>query len=274
LVETKHDTAQTRDGVSLRYALRGDGAADRPRIVLIHSLGLDESVWSAVADRLAQRATVLTYDARGHGASSKRPGPYLLERFAEDLVELLDRLGWETAIVAGCSMGGNVALRFATSFPRRTAALGLVDTTAWYGADAPLKWDERAQQAEQNGLASMIAFQQTRWFSDEFRAAHPDVVERYQRLFVQNDVPSYAATCRMLGSFDLRSELGALTMPTVIVVGEEDYATPPAMSEALHQSIAGSTLRIIPRARHLTPIQVPDAIADALETLLQPASAA
>ncbi|MGZ3287685.1 MAG: alpha/beta fold hydrolase, partial [Xanthobacteraceae bacterium] len=86
---------------------------------------------------------------------------------------------------------------------------------------------------------------------------------------LRNDVQAYVETCRMLGAADLRAALPAMTMPTAIVVGEEDYATPVAMAEAMHRSIEGSTLTVLKGARHLTPLEVPDAIAGELIALLK-----
>jgi 3-oxoadipate enol-lactonase len=265
-------TARTPDGVALSYHLRGEARGDRARVALIHSLGLSRYVWEDVADRLSDRAQVLVYDCRGHGASDKPAGPYTLELFARDLAALLDHVGWEAAIVAGCSMGGSVAQQFAASYPTRLRALGLVDTTAWYGADAVTAWNERGRKAKNDGLQSMIGFQETRWFSDAFRAARPEVVARCRETFLANDVDAFAATCAMLGGFDVRGTLGAIAVPVAIAVGEEDYATPPAMARALHDAIAGSTLEIIPAGRHITPLERPDVIATMLETLLDRAA--
>lgn len=265
-------TARTSDGTVLNYELRGE-RSEGPRIALIHSLGLSRIVWEAVADRLADRATVLLYDCRGHGASSKPAGPYTLETFAADLAALFDHLGWDAALVAGCSMGGSVAQRFVTSYPERVSALGLVDTTAWYGPDAEQSWDERAERARTSGLASMVGFQETRWFSDAFRAEHPDTVARCSEVFLANDVEAYAATCAMLGRFDLRGELGSIGVPTAIAVGEEDYATTPAMARVLHESIAKSTFEIISPGRHITPVERPDVVAAMLDGLTRRVSA-
>jgi 3-oxoadipate enol-lactonase len=263
---------RTADGVRLAYSLRPGDA--RRRVALIHSLALDRSVWDGVADRLAaQGAEVLAYDARGHGASDRPPGPYSVALFASDLAALLDAVGWDSALVAGASMGGSVALAFAVAYPARLRALGLIDTTAWYGADAPKAWEERAQKAAADGFSAMVGFQTTRWFSDGFREQRPDVVKRYSDLFVAGDVAAYGASCRMLGGFDLRERLAEIRVPTAIVVGEEDYATPVAMSEALHAGIAGSTLRVLDGARHLTPIEAPDRIAPELERLLSTVAA-
>jgi 3-oxoadipate enol-lactonase len=263
--------ASARDGTRLAYTLR-DGGSGARRVVLVHSLAMDWQFWRPVVEFLP-RVSVLTYDCRGHGASDKPAGPYTAALFADDLADLLDHLGWTSALVAGASMGGCVALAFAAAYPARTAALGLVDTTAWYGPQAPIQWTERADKAMQTGLSSLIDFQVTRWFGDAFRADHRDVVQQCVDVFLRNDVRAYAETCRMLGSTDLRAALPRLAMPTAVIVGEEDYATPVAMAEALHRGIAGSSLTILAGGRHLTPIEQPERVAAELERLLQPAPA-
>ena len=242
-------------------------ASRAPRVALIHSLALDRSVWDGVVAQLEGEAEMLTFDCRGHGRSPRTPGPYTAQLFARDLAELLDHVGWDKAVIAGCSMGGNVAQAFAAAYPQRTTALGLIDTTAWYGADAPARFKERADTARTQGLGSMIDFQLTRWFSDDFRARHPEVLERTSGIFVANDVECYAASCELLGAADARAQLGAFTMPTAVVVGEEDNATPVVMARQLHDAIPLSTLTVIAGARHLTPIECPDRIATELRGL-------
>jgi 3-oxoadipate enol-lactonase len=230
---------------------------------------MDRHFWRPVGDKLAASRPVLTYDCRGHGASDKPAGPYTVELFARDLADLLDHVGWRSALVAGASMGGCIALAFAQAYPARTTALGLIDTTAWYGKAAPKQWDERATRAATAGMAALVEFQTTRWFGDKFRAQRPDIVKSCVDVFLANDVAAYMETCKMLGAADLRAALPSMTMPTAIVVGEEDYATPVAMAEAMHRAIAGSTLTVLKEARHLTPLEAPDPIARELSALLQ-----
>lgn len=261
------DLAPTRDGTRIAYTLHGDKNA-KARAVLVHSVAMDREFWRPVAERLAAKAAVLTYDCRGHGASGKPGGPYSVALFADDLADLLDHVGWPSALVAGASMGGMVALAFAANYPQRTAALGLIDTTAWYGPDAAKNWAERADKARLSGLGSLIAFQTTRWFGDAFRADHPEVVQGCIDVFLRNDIAAYGEACHMLGKADMRAALPGLKMPAAVVVGEEDYAAPPAMAEVLHHGIAGSTFTLLRKARHLTPLEYPDAIASELERLM------
>jgi 3-oxoadipate enol-lactonase len=256
--------AAMRDGTRLTYSLAGMGTDGA---VLVHSLAMDGEFWRPVVDRLASSMPVLTFDCRGHGASDRPAGPYTVELFARDLADLLDHVGWQSALVAGASMGGCISLAFAAAYPQRTAALGLIDTTAWYGADAPRQWAERAGKAVKDGMGALVEFQTTRWFGDKFRAEHPEIVRESVDVFLRNDVKAYVETCRMLGAADLRAALPAMTMPTAIVVGDEDYATPVAMSEELHRAIKGSTLTVLKGARHLTPLEVPERIAGELTTL-------
>jgi 3-oxoadipate enol-lactonase len=256
--------ARTRDGTRLAYSLAGRGTDGA---VLIHSLAMDRAFWAPVVARLARHMPVLTHDCRGHGASDKPAGPYTVELFARDLADLIDHVGWTSALVAGASMGGCIALAFAAAYPARTAALGLIDTTAWYGAEAPRQWAERADKAVNEGMAALVDFQTTRWFGDQFRAERPDVVRESVDVFLKNDVNAYVETCKMLGAADLRAALAGMTMPTAIIVGDEDYATPVAMSEALHRAITGSTLTVLKGARHLTPLEVPERIVEELLAL-------
>ncbi len=271
--ETKPDATVIKgrhrmaDGAWLSTTLRVHPHQHAPKIALIHSLALDRYVWEFVAERLALHYTVLTYDCRGHGDSTKAPGPYCVEQFANDLRGLFAALGWDSASVAGCSMGGSVALTFAGLYPQHVRALALVDTTAWYGPEAPVRWEERAQKAEREGIASLVEFQRRRWFTEAFLETHASVVEHCVQTFLANDIPAYAATCRLLGALDARPLLGDIHVPTAILVGEEDYATPPAMAGALHTALLNSTLTVVPKGRHLLPLERPDVVADAIAAL-------
>ncbi len=259
---------KTADGCSIDYTLHAAFKENAPRLTLIHSLALDRSIWDGVVHAFAGDAHVLTYDCRGHGKSDKPAGPYTVEQYARDLAELFDHIGWKAAVVAGCSMGGMTAEAFAGYYPSRAAGLALIDTSAWYGAEAPKTWRERAAKARADGLAGMVDFQTSRWFSDKFRAENPELVKATADVFLANDVEAYAAACILLGDADLRRFQAEFKMPVAIIVGEEDYATPHEMALKMHEAIAGSTLTILPKARHLTPIECADRIAGELRALL------
>ncbi len=265
--------AVTPDGISIAYTLHAaDGTerpGTRPRVALIHSLALDRSIWDGVVPRLVAHADVLTYDCRGHGKSSRVKTNYTPELFAADLACLLDHVGWQRAVIAGCSMGGCIAQAFAGVYPERVEGLAVIDSTAWYGPTAPKDWRERAATAASKGFAAMSAFQAGRWVSDAFLKAHPEIITSYIDVFLANDVECYRATCEMLGDADLRHYQSSMRMPISVIVGEQDYATPVAMSEQIKQAVTHATLAVLPDVRHLTPIECPETIANKILALVK-----
>lgn len=262
------DRFKTSDGCEIAYTLHAGAGKNAPRVALVHSLALDRSIWDPVAQALAKDCQVLTWDCRGHGLSGQPVMTYTPQLFARDLAELMDHVQWPSAVVAGCSMGGMVAQAFAIEYPKRSTGLVLIDTTAWYGADAPKVWRERGATGKEKGMAALIKFQTERWFGDHFRATQTATIDKLTKVFLANNVDCYVKTCEMLGDGDLRARLAAIKVPTAIAVGEEDYATPVAMAEALHKAIAGSTLTVLPSGRHITPTEKPQDIAACIRKII------
>jgi len=256
--------ATSADGTRITFAHYPASATVRQRVALLHSLAMDHTFWDGVVNALDDNIEIIAIDARGHGRSDKPAGPYTTELFADDLEAIFATVRWESAVVAGASMGGCVTLAFAGKYPQRVAGLGLIDTTAWYGEDAIVAWEERGQKAIAGGMTALAGFQKKRWFGDAFIEAQPKLVEESLDVFFRNDPEPYLETCRMLGNGDSRNVLDKIDVPTAILVGEEDYATPIAMAEQMNAAIANSTLEIIKAARHYTPIEVPEIIASAL----------
>ncbi len=107
-------------------------------------------------------------------------------------------------------------------------------------------WRERAATAATKGFQVLSAFQATRWVRDDFREAHPEVIRPKLEVFLADDIDCYTATCEMLGDADLRHYQPAMRMPTSVIVGEQDYATPVAMSEQMHEAMPDATLSVLP----------------------------
>jgi 3-oxoadipate enol-lactonase len=239
---------------TLSYGRRGSGAP----VVLLHPLALSGRVWGGFADRLAATYDVITPDARGHGASGWDGRPFEAADLAADVAALLDGLGLASAHLVGMSMGGSVAMTFAAAHPRRVRRLVLADTTAWYGPQAPRTWSERADGVLATPRTRQVPFQVDRWFTEHFRATHPDEVRRVVGVFLATSSPAHAQACRMLGRLDARAGLAAVSAPTLAVAGEEDYATPPAMGEAAAAGVADGRALTLPGLRHLSLVERPD----------------
>lgn len=261
--------AKAHDGCALFY--RFYPQTGKPRLALVHSLALDSSIWDNTVRALGGDLEILAYDCRGHGQSEKRAGKYSAQLFADDLGAVMDACGWQSAFVAGCSMGGCVALAFGAAYPHRAQGLALVDTSAWWGRTARQDWQARADGAAKDGLGPMVPVQMSRWFSDAYREKHPDVIQAVTRVFLASDIECYRSSCAMLGETDLRDAARSLRQTVAVIVGEDDQATPLHMSQTLHELIPHSTLTVIPKGRHLTPIECPAEVAGAIRGLARSA---
>ncbi len=230
--------------------VRGDG----PPVVLLHPLALSGEVWEPLAASLSGEFSVHAIDLRGHGDSAWDGRPFTIEDMALDLAQVLDALGLPAVGLLGLSMGGSVALTFAGLFPARVSSLVLADTTAWYGEEAATAWAERAKKALDVPRADQLPFQVDRWFSPSFRT---EEVDRVSRIFLRTSSAAHAAASTAMGELDSRHLLPAITAPTLVLVGADDYATPPAMAEALATTIPDATLSVLPGLRHMSLMERP-----------------
>ena len=254
----------TDDGATIVYGLHAAARPPALRVALVHSLALDHTFWNPVAAIVQGDMALLAIDCRGHGQSGRSAETMTLDRMADDLAAALDHAGWDRAVIVGCSMGGCVAMAFAVRHPSRIAGLVAIDTTAWYGPEAPKAWAARGGRARTGGMAAMLPFQHDRWLSPSFRASNPDVEQAADAVFLRTDVTCYEAACAMLGATDLRDAIQGIRAPTTVLVGSDDTATPPAMAEEIARRIPGASLQVLAGARHLTPLERPDQIVAAL----------
>jgi 3-oxoadipate enol-lactonase len=242
-------------GGELAYDVRGHGAP----LVFLHAFPLGLAMWEPQVRALQDTHQVVRFDARGFGGSPPGDGLLSMERIAEDAVLLLDHLGLSQAAVCGLSMGGYAALALWARHPQRVSALVLADTRA--GADS-----EEARKARA-ALAEMVQRQGAEPAAEAFlpkllgettRRERPELVQRVREIILANPPRGIRdALFGLAARADSTERLATITVPTLVVVGEEDTVTPPAEAEKLHQGIRGSTLVKLPRAGHLTNLEEP-----------------
>jgi 3-oxoadipate enol-lactonase len=222
-------------------------------VVLLHPLALAGSVWDRFASALP--GPVLAPDARGHGRSTWDGNPFTVEDMAADVASAVADLG--PVDVIGMSMGASTALVLAASRPDLVRRLVLANGTACYGEDRVGTWAERARRA-MTSREQQLEFQRDRWFAEPFLRDHPDEVRRVSRIFLATDSSAHAAACHALGALDATDRLGDVQADTLVLVGEQDYATPPAMSRDLADGIPSARLRVLERAKHLSILERQD----------------
>lgn len=238
----------------------GDG------LVLVHSLGTDSTMWSDVADRLSARYRTIRMDLRGHGKSAVPPGPYTIDGLGEDVLAVADSAGLDRFHLAGISIGGQMALWVAIHHPQRLQSVILSDTAARIGSRDG--WQQRIEAVRGVGMAGIAPQVVGGWFSDGFAERHPDRWENALAMFGATDPEGYVGCCRALAEADLRDRVAAVSVPTMIVIGEADHSTPPSDAEDLHTRIRDSRLEVMGGCAHLPPLERPEEYASLLEEWL------
>jgi 3-oxoadipate enol-lactonase len=251
-------------GVSLRYDLTGSGAKT---LVLVHEMGGMLESWDYVLPDLARDRRVLRYDTRGAGQSEKARGNLTFDTMADDLAGLLDALGITGKVaLAGCAVGAGIAIRFATRFPGRAAALVAMSPAIGIDADRREAGLARPAQAEREGMRAIV--EQT------FAGSYPPVLrhdaERYRRFrarWIGNDPASYATIYRMLALAQMADDLPRIACPTLVIAGAHDLLRTPAQVEPIARAIPGAQYRVL-ESGHYMAVQTPGPVADAIREFL------
>lgn len=254
------------NGVTVNYEIGGLDSG--PWVVFSHSLGCSKAMWQPQFDALAKSYRVLRYDIRGHGASSTPPAPYSLDMMAQDVKALCDALNIEKCHFVGLSMGGMIGQTVALNHPELLLSLTLADTSSHYGPDLMPFWEARSQTALMQGMTPLVAPSLERWFTAPFRAAHPVLMQEAMQWVLDTPSQGYAACCMAIAVIDTTARLKEIKVPAQVIVGKDDLATPPAMSELIHARIAGSKLLVLESAAHISSVEQARKFTDALQGFL------
>jgi 3-oxoadipate enol-lactonase len=226
-------------------------------VILAHAIGCDRRMWEDIVPALAKRHRVIAPDARGHGRSPLPPRSWSLEDMADDAARLLDRLGIERAHWVGLSMGGMVGQAFALRHAARLGRLVLANTTSSYGPEGRPNWDNRIRLVSEGGLGAIRDMVAARYFSPDFLAARPEVVERVMGRFMETPAQGYVGCCEAIRELDYIDALPRIASPTLVIAGDLDAGTPPAMSRAIVERGPGARLAVLRGASHLSAVELP-----------------
>ncbi|KMN30897.1 3-oxoadipate enol-lactonase [Chromobacterium sp. LK1] len=247
---------------SLHYQL--DGPTGAPTLLLSNSLGTTLEMWRPQLPALSRHYRVLRYDTRGHGASTASAACRLAD-LAGDALSLLDALDIERAHFCGISMGGLTGLWLGVHAPERLQCLIVSNSAAKIGTSEA--WRQRAAQVCAEGLAALAASAHLRWFSADFCAQAPDIVEQARAWLAATSPGGYAACCEALADADLRADLPRIAAPTLLIAGQLDPVTTAAEAEAMAATIPQARLALLP-ASHLSNLEAPLAFEQAVLAFL------
>ena len=233
-----------------------------PAFVLLHGVGLNQSIWAEQVKAFAPTHQVITYDLLGHGRSALIARNATLDDWVLQL-ETLDReLQLERFSLLGFSFGGMIAQAFAAKHADSIEKLVLMSTVFGRNEQERASVLGRLDVAQHEGPQAIIGAALARWFSPEFAAKFPEVMQSYERMLRNNDAVSFLAAykCFAIDDKQLVDRLSGFNRPTLVMTGALDGGSTPDMARRLAATIASASLSIVPLARHMMPVEMPDEV--------------
>lgn len=239
-------------------------------VVLGHSFLCTGEMWREQIRVLANKYRIINPDLRGHGRSGPVYRPFSLYDAVEDVIAVLDLLRIERAVWCGLSIGGMVAIRAALTHPDRVAALILLDSDA--GSETllrKLKYWAMGLGTRTIGIRPFLSAIARLMFGSTTRRQNPTLVKEWRSVFASVDVPS-ALNCldALIDRDSVVPRLPEIKVPSLVMVGEEDRSLPPALARRLHEGLRDSTLKVVRGAGHLSALEQPTLVNEAITGFL------
>jgi 3-oxoadipate enol-lactonase len=236
-------------------------------LVLFHSLLADGSSFDRIAGPLAESFQVVVPELPGFGASEAVTGG--LEPIADRMAEAVrDLKGSRPPTVLGNGFGGFVALRMAIRHPGLVSRLVLADCGARFSEPGREAFRTMAAVSSARGLGALSETAMRRLFAPDFQAAHPELMQERLAAFLRTDPEVFRAACEALAGLDMRPDLTTVDVPVLVLVGEQDEATPPAMSRELAAGLPDARLTVLPGCAHVPQLQAPQRFLEAMRPFL------
>lgn len=244
----------------MRLAFRVDGSDRAAPLVLLNSIGTTTHLWDACVPALAEQFRVIRIDWPGHGDSVPAPPGTAgtIAGLSAAVVAVLDTLGVARADLAGVSLGGMAAMWLAIRDPGRVSRLALICTAAHLPPVS--QWLDRAAAVRAGGMGALAGLPARLWITPELAELEPGLLDRLDQMLASIDAESYAQCCEALAALDLRPELPRIDVPTVVIAGEQDRATPPQHARLIADTVPGARLEIVEYAAHLVPVEAPETL--------------
>ncbi|GAB4388635.1 3-oxoadipate enol-lactonase [Albidovulum sp.] len=251
------------DGLMLHW--REDGDPRGRAVVFANSLGTDLRMWDKLIPRLPQGLRLVRYDKRGHGLSDCPPAPYAMGALIRDAERLCDALEIRECVFVGLSIGGLIAQGLAVKRPDLVRALVLSNTAAKIGTTE--MWAERIAAIRAGGIEAIAEATMQRWFSRRFRAT-PEL-RGWRNMLTRQPPEGYVGCAAAISGTDFITPTSGLTLPTLVIAGSEDGATPPDLVRETAGLIRGARFELLRGAGHLPPVEDPQAYAAVLTAFLE-----
>lgn len=237
---------------------RIDGDETKTRLILLNSLGTDQSSWDSVMPHLLNQFCVMRLDKSGHGGSTPRKGKHTIAQFGDDVLAVMDAAGWDKANVCGVSIGGMAGIYLGRTFPDRFDKLILSNTSAFV---APEALRNRIEKIRAEGLSTVTDQILSRFFTKRFIQEDNPEYHSFARVVQQTHADSYIGWSEAICEMDFRESLKEISNPVLVITGKDDEATVPEMGRYIVAEIPGAQHVELPFS-HLPFVECPKDYAD------------
>lgn len=227
-------------------------------LFLIHGVGLDHTMWNNQVQYFSDKFRVYVYDLIGHGKSEKiKHTSHSIDHFSLQLYELMEEEEIDRAHIIGFSLGGLIAQHFAINYGSKVESLIIAHSVAKRTINERKSILERVQLVKNEGLQSIVDAAINRWFTKKYRSENKKTIQNIESIILNNDHDSYVQAYSIFASADeyLWDQLDQINQPTFIITGEDDVGSHPKMAKALYSKIEDSEVCIVPKARHMLPVE-------------------
>lgn len=243
--------------VQSAYSVEGSG----PPLILIHGIGASRHSWDGLIRHLKSDFRCVSYDLRGHGRSPLPKPPYALDDLVEDLERLRQELNIEKAHFAGHSLGGMIGPAYARRHPDRVLSLGLYSTAAFRSEDDAAKVRGVVAAMRAKGIAPVLATLKDRWFTPEFAARSPEVIERRMQQVIDTDKDVFLSVFDIYAETEMAPWIGEIGQPSLVLTGEHDGGCNPRLNAQIAAAMPNAELVILPALRHAILLEAPEVVA-------------
>ncbi|MGE0563599.1 MAG: alpha/beta fold hydrolase [Pseudolabrys sp.] len=234
-------------------------------LVLLHSLLADRHAFDPVLPELAARFRVTLFNLPGFHDSEPAVAP-LMDAYLARIEDGFDEFEiGKDAILLGNGFGGTVALAFAIAHPQRIAKLVVSDAAAGFPEEGRKAFAVMAQKVSEAGLAAVAEIAAKRVYSPAYLAANPGKVEERKQSLLAVHPEAFQHACAILQKADYTPHLHKLNVPTLVVCGEHDQATPVALNKIVAEKVPGARYVELPGCGHCPPLEQPEAFLKAIK---------
>jgi pimeloyl-ACP methyl ester carboxylesterase len=247
------------------YSVEGEG----PPLFLIHGIGASRHSWDGLIRHLRPHFRVISYDLRGHGLSPRPPAPYVLEDLVGDLEALRRELHIERAHFAGHSLGGMIGPAYARRHPDRVLSLGLYSTAAFRSDEDAARVRGVVAAMRARGIAPVLETLRERWFTPEFAARCPEVIERRLQQVIDTDPEVFLSVFDIYAETEMAPWIGGIRQPCLVLTGECDGGCNPRLNRQIASALPDAELAILPNLRHAILLEAPELVAPPVLSFLR-----